>query len=145
MANLIATSEIPIFDGMLLTLRAACDCTAIEGLTVYYPSVSDNAMADTSKAFTFKDAHGNTLTGIGNLFSAGAYIRVILDTTNNFAYIQNADTNGYIEATKVSKSGDTMTGRLGLNGVTLTEGVDFGTSLPAPGLPGRLLFLKAEE
>jgi hypothetical protein len=52
-----------------------------------------------SKVFTFKDAHKNELTGIDNLFAAGAYVKVILDVNNASAYIQNADTNAYIERT----------------------------------------------
>ena len=39
------------------------------------------------------------MTGIGEAFAKGALIKTILDVTNGFAYIQNADTNGYIEST----------------------------------------------
>ena len=37
------------------------------------------------------------MTGLGKLFAAGAYVKVILDVTNGYAYIQNADTNAYLE------------------------------------------------
>lgn len=50
-----------------------------------------------SQTFIFRDAHGNDLTGIGNLFSEGAYVKVILNTADGYAYIQNADTNAYLE------------------------------------------------
>jgi uncharacterized protein YjdB len=63
-------------------------------MDVYY--VKDGEMAN--KLFTMKDSHGNTLTGLGNLFTEGAYVHAILDTVNGFAYIQNPDTNGYLES-----------------------------------------------
>lgn len=42
--------------------------------------------------------------------------------------------------TKVSKGGDTMTGTLHLKGVVLTQGVDYGDTLPAAGTAGRIFF-----
>ena len=89
MANIMVTSKCTIYDGMSITFKAPCDCSAIQGLTV-----KDHS---TTKTFTFRDTHGNTLTGVENLFSQGAYIKVVLDTTNNYAYIQNGDSNGYLE------------------------------------------------
>jgi hypothetical protein len=44
-----------------------------------------------------KDTHGNNLTGLGNLFSQGAYVSVVLNTEEQVAYLQNAATNGYLE------------------------------------------------
>lgn len=146
MANLIATSKTPVFDGMPFTFRAACDCTEINGLTVNYPGVSESASTDASMTFVFKDAHGNDLAGIGNLFAAGAYVRVILDTANRYAYIQNADTNAYLEeqlADKVSSSGGALTGRLTLRQIVLTDEVDYGSTFPTSDLTtGRLFFKK---
>ena len=106
MANIKVEVSHGILDGQPVTFVAPCDCTKITGLKVYYP--------DGSKVFSFKDAHGNTLTGLGNLFAAGAYVKAILDVKNGFAYIQNADTNTYIEATflKKGKDGDLMNGLL---------------------------------
>jgi len=89
MANIKIISECPLFDGMPVTFKAPCDCTAVEGLVVAY--------GDTSQTFTFRDAHGNNLAGIGNLFEAGAYVKAVLDTVNGYAYLQNADTNAYLE------------------------------------------------
>lgn len=78
-----------VADGQSLTFKAPCDCTAVTGITIG------------STTYTFKDAHGNDLSGMGNLFLTGAYVKVVLDTTNHYAYIQNADTNKYLENNKV--------------------------------------------
>lgn len=83
MAYIKINTDYPAYNGMPLTFVAPCDCTAADGLTV------------NSKNYVFKDAHGNTLTGIGNVFSAGSYVNVILDVTNGCAYIQNGDNNSY--------------------------------------------------
>ena len=90
MAYIKINTNYPVYDGMPLTFEAPCDCTSVEGLTVTYNNESTS--------FVFKDAHGNTLTGVGGLFAKGAYVKVILDTQNGGAYIQNADTNAYLEA-----------------------------------------------
>ena len=122
MAKIKVVLEHPLYNGMVITIGAPCECSAVTGLTVYSDGVS--------KSFAFRDAHGNDLTGLGNLFSEGAYIRAVLDTENGYAYIQNADTNGYIErmlAEKFSKNEDFV----------LTEGIHFGAELPAPGNNGR--------
>lgn len=97
MAYIKVVLDYAIQNGESITFKAPCNCTAIKGLKVYYNTITENNVTQTSKVFTFKDAHGNTLTGIGNLFEANALIKVVLDTTNKYAYIQNADTNGYLE------------------------------------------------
>jgi hypothetical protein len=78
-------TKYPVYDGAPITFRAPCDCTAADGISV------------NSKNFVFKDAHGVALTGMGNLFLKDAVVKVILDVTNGCAYIQNADTNSYLE------------------------------------------------
>lgn len=99
MAYIKIKTPYPAYDGMPLTFVAPCDCTAAEGLTV------------NSKNYVFKDAHGNTLTGIGNVFGAGAYVKVILDVTGGCAYIQNGDNNSYqngriVVGTEMVQEGD---------------------------------------
>ena len=42
------------------------------------------------------------------------------------------------------RTGGTMSGALTVNGVILTEGVDYGTELPAAGTKGRLFFKVVE-
>lgn len=58
----------------------------------------------TNQAFLFADAHGNDLTGIGHLFAKDAIVKVILNLDERKAYIQNADTNAYIEETFAKKA-----------------------------------------
>ena len=93
MAKIKVTIEGVLMDGHQVSFKAPCDCTAVDGLLVQYVE----NMEVKSKAFTLKDAHGNDLTGIGNLFAEGAIVKVLLDTVNSSAYIQNADTNAYLE------------------------------------------------
>lgn len=89
MAKVRVESKCEIYDGMSITFKAPCDCTAVDGLNVYHAGVA--------QSFTFRDAHGNDLAGLDNLFSSGTYVKVVLDTTKKYAYLQNADTNAYLE------------------------------------------------
>lgn len=93
MANIKIVVNGPLMDGHKLTFKAPCDCISVEKLKVCYV---ENA-TQKNRLFTMKDAHGNDLTGLGNLFSQGAYVDVVLDTVNGFAYLQNAGTNKYLE------------------------------------------------
>lgn len=93
MANVKIIVNGPLVDGHRVTFKAPCTCKQIEYLDVRY--ISGNTQE--SRLFTMKDSHGNDITGIGNLFEEGAYVHAILDTQKKFAYLQNADTNGYLE------------------------------------------------
>lgn len=208
MAQIKITLSEPLLDGMDIKFQAPCDCTSITGLIVHYPT-EDGDMGD--KSFVFKDAHGNILTGLGNLFAKDAYVKVVVNVTDSVAYIQNADTNGYLESRLDSKmdsatgaastiigndlapskalvsdangkvgasevsvdeleklagvnanvqeqlngkaasththsylplTGGTLSGQLKVNRLVLTNGVDYGTSLPSAGSVGRLFFKK---
>ena len=97
MANIRVDVSESIYDGFTVTFKTPCACTAVTGIKVYYPTIVDGAISTQSKVFTFRDAHGNNLTSVGNLFLQDAYVKVTLDVTGGYAYIQNADTNGYIE------------------------------------------------
>lgn len=98
MANINVVVEKPIADGYKLKFRTPCDSTTIEGLEVKYPA--KNGVGTLIKKFVFKDAHGTELSGVGNLFVSGVMIEVLLDVTHGVAYIQNADTNSYVESVK---------------------------------------------
>lgn len=96
MSNIRVDLSYAIADGSEVVFNAPCNCNEITGLKVYH--------SGGSKVFTFKDAHGNNLTGIGNLFSKGALVKAILDVTNGYAFLQNADTNAYLEERFDSKA-----------------------------------------
>ena len=105
MAYIKLELDHPIGDGESLTFKAPCDCTeATSGVKIYYPTITDEDSTTTSQIFKFRDAHGNNITTLGNLFLSGAYVKIIADTTNNYAYIQNADTNQYLETQLSSKA-----------------------------------------
>ena len=112
MANIRVDVDYTLIDGQPLTFKAPCGFGAVDGLIIYYP----NGETTTSKVFTFRDTHGNTLHGT-NLFVADTYVKVLLDTVNNYAYPQNADTNAYLEGRFDEKA-------------TLTNGV-FATQVSA--------------
>lgn len=84
-----------LVDGMDIKFKAPCSCNEIVGLIVYYPAEDETTK---TKDFVFRDAHGNDLTGIGNLFAKDAYVKVIVDTEKGYAYLQNADNNGYLNS-----------------------------------------------
>ena len=94
MATIKVNLTEPLRNGMDIKFKAPCDCAAVTSLTLNYPT-EDGGTA--SKTVTMLDTHGNRLTGIGNLFMQGAYVKAMIDTENNVAYLQNADTNGYLE------------------------------------------------
>lgn len=77
-----------------MAFKAPCDCTAVNGLKAYFPNAQGIA---TNQTFVFTDAHGNNLAGIGHLFKKGAIVKALLDVDAGKAYIQNADTNAYLE------------------------------------------------
>ena len=83
----------PIIDGTEVVFRSPVDCSQITGLIVYY--------GEDSKEFALADAHGNNVGDIDHLFAENVVVKVILDVTNAMAYVQNADTNAYIESTFV--------------------------------------------
>lgn len=93
MANIKIELGHPIIDGMPLSFRAPCNCNEVNGIKVQWQDGEDAYFIE----FSFADAHGNDLTGLGNLFAEGAMVRVVLDAPNAKAFIQNADTNAYLE------------------------------------------------
>ena len=124
MANIKIELDYPLEDGMSLTFKAPCDSTAVTGLKVYYPEVTESDSTTVNKTFSFRDAHLNALTTIGNLFVAGATVKVVVDTTNAYAFIQNADTNGYLE-NKIDSTGTDLskhtTNKSNPHGVTASQ------------------------
>lgn len=104
MAKINLTLDHTIVNGETVTFEAPCDCSAVTGLKITYPVESGEETAE----FCFRDAHNNDLTGLGNLFAEGAVVKAILRTGTGCAYIQNADTNGYLES-RMHQVGDILT------------------------------------
>lgn len=94
MANIRVDVNYTIKDGSEIVFRSPVDCTAITGLIVYYLGEDGNT---TSKEFAFADAHGNNVGDIPHLFAENVVVKVILDVTSGMAFVQNADTNAYLE------------------------------------------------
>ena len=91
--NIRVNLATPISDGTEVVFRSPVDCSQVTGLVVYYDGGS--------KEFAFADAHGNNVGDIDHLFAENVVVKVILDVTNAMAFVQNADTNAYIEGTFV--------------------------------------------
>lgn len=131
MPNIRVDLESSIVEGQPVTFESPASCSGITGLIVYYP---ENG-AQCSMLFQFADAHGNNV-GNTDLFSAGVLVKVILHLGTQRAYVQNADTNAYLEgrfeeikAGAVKKSGDTMTGNLAIkNASPVVSVVDTDTN-----------------
>lgn len=81
-----------LVEGMDVKFEAPCDCTNVTGLLVSYLSETGELA---EKNFTFRDKHGNDLTGLGNLFSAGAFVKAMLDVKSGRAYLQTAGSTAF--------------------------------------------------
>ena len=112
MANIrIDLNHAPL-DGETVSFKAPCNASEITGLIAYY---LDGSGQEVSKEFTLNDANGNDIGMIDGIFAEGAIVKVILDTDMSNAFVQNPDTNAYLEGRfdgKVNKDGDTLTGAL---------------------------------
>lgn len=93
MKNIIVDLNTPIYHGMNLVFRSPVDCSQITGLLVHYKE-NGNTL---SKEFAFADAHGYNVGDIDHLFAEDAVVKVILDMATSKAFVQNADTNAYLE------------------------------------------------
>ena len=82
-----------IQDGTEVVFRSPVDCSQVTGLKVHYTENGNTA----SKEFAFADAHGNNVGDIDHLFAENVVVKVILDVSNGMAFVQNADTNAYLE------------------------------------------------
>ena len=94
MANIRVDLDYTLYDGTEIKFRSPVDCSQVTGLIVHYPEMDGNA---TSKEFAFADAHGNNVGNIDHLFAENVVVKVILDVTTGMAFVQNADTNAYLE------------------------------------------------
>ena len=92
--NVIVNLSTPLIDGTEVVFKAPCDAHEVTGLTVHYP----NYGAIESQEFLFADAHANDVGDIADLFAKDAVVKVILDLDTHKAFVQNGDTNAYLEA-----------------------------------------------
>ena len=87
--------EIPA-DGKMVSFKAPCTCTVTDGIEIE------------GVTYTVCDALGKCVTGIGGVWDVGSIVTVTLSLEQKKAYIQNS--SGFVK-----KSGDTMTGNLGIS------------------------------
>ena len=87
-------------DGETISFKAPCNASEITGLIIYYKNESGSSV---SKEFTLNDANGVNIGTLNNIFSEGAIVKVIIDTDVNNAFVQNADTNAYLEGKLAEK------------------------------------------
>lgn len=83
-----------IQDGTEIKFRSPVHCSGITGIVVYYPTITG---ARRSREFILSDAHGRDVGNIDHLFTGGVIVKVVLDVTQGVAFVQNADTNAYLE------------------------------------------------
>ena len=91
--NIRVDLETTIKDGTEVVFRSPVDCSQITGLIVYF---IDNGNTS-SQEFALADAHGNNVGDIDHLFAENVVVKVILDVAHGMAFVQNADTNAYLE------------------------------------------------
>lgn len=72
----------------------------------------------------------------------GKIAKAVVDLIAHIANKSNPHGVTASQAGAVPKSGGTMTGTLTVNGIKLTEGMDYGTTLPTTGTKGQLFFLQ---
>ena len=122
--NIRVDLTTPINDGTEVVFRSPVDCSQVTGLIVYYQDGGNT----TSKEFAFTDAHGNNVGDIDHLFAENVVVKVILDVTTGMAFVQNADTNAYLEGrfedieNRIGSGGGTAEGANALI-VTVTDNV----------------------
>ena len=107
-------------NGEEILFKASCDSSEATGLKITYPV--DEYGTKQTKTFTFKDTHGNSLNSKANVFLDGAYVKVVVDTKNLFAYVQNGDTNGYLEGKFTEKLSVLYTADVPADGWTQNSG-----------------------
>ena len=95
MSNIVVNLDTRIKDGTEVIFRSPVDCSQVTGLKVYHKGEDGNA---TSREFMFADAHGENVGDIDHLFAENVAVKVILDVTTGMAFVQNADTNAYLES-----------------------------------------------
>ena len=140
MSNIRVDLNCPIKDGTEVVFRSPVDCSQVTGLIVYYPG--ENGIT-TSKEFAFADAHGNNVGDIDHLFAENVAVKVILDDTTSMAFVQNADTNAYLEgrfAELENKIGSGGGGGGGGGGASVDDVIEALGKTTIPSLSAEFIF-----
>ena len=95
MSNIRVDANFKIFDGAQISFKSPANFSDVTGLRVYYP---ESPTVTNSQDFIFADAHGVDVTDLDDLFGESAIVKVLLDTVHSRAFVQNADTNSYLES-----------------------------------------------
>lgn len=103
MANIKVLSTVQPYTGQSITFKSPADCSQVTGLIVSY-TIEENG--ESSMTFQFADAHGENVGDINHLFTSDVLVKVILDVEELKAYVQNADTNKYLEGKFEELSGE---------------------------------------
>lgn len=72
----------------------------------------------------------------------GKIAKAIVEFISHFGNKSNPHSVTASQVGAIPKSGGTMSGALTVKGLKLTEGIDYGTSLPASGTKGQIFFLQ---
>lgn len=88
-------------------IKVELDTPVVNGKQVSFFSPIGSKEADSiiihEVDYALVDSHGKALAKLDYSWTAGALVSVILDTTTNKAYVQNATSNAYIEDNFVKK------------------------------------------
>ena len=103
-----------IADGSEVVFRSPADCSQVTGLVIYHTGGKTE--------FAFADAHGHNVGDIDHLFAENAVVKVILDVTAGMAFVQNADTNAYIERTFIKSVNGQVPDEKGNVEIAIPEG-----------------------
>jgi hypothetical protein len=93
MAYIRLDTGVAPYSGQALTFKSPADCSNIEGLKIYY---TDNGV-EKCEQFALTDAHGEDVAG-SELFKRDVLVRILIDKGSMKAFVQNADTNAYLES-----------------------------------------------
>ena len=89
-------------------IKLSLDYAPVSGkqISFFAPCASDTAegLVINDVEYALVDANGVSVTGINNLWNTGAMVSVIIDTGSLRAYLQNADTNAYLEGQLANKA-----------------------------------------
>ena len=124
--NIKVELKTNIADGSEVVFRSPADCSQVTGLVIYHTGGKTE--------FAFADAHGNNVGDIDHLFAENAVVKVILDVTARMAFVQNADTNAYIERTFIKSVNGQAPDENGNVKISIPEG---GGGSGTPGQDGK--------